>query len=47
MSTHHAASAAQITSGIANFSSMRNAILATNGSALTVDQIAAISAALQ
>jgi mono/diheme cytochrome c family protein len=47
MSMHHAASAAQITSGIANFSSMRNSILATNGSALTIDQIAAISVALQ
>jgi mono/diheme cytochrome c family protein len=46
-STHHAASAAQIMSGIAGVSSMRNSILATNGTALTVAQIAAISAALQ
>jgi hypothetical protein len=34
-------------SGIAGVSSMRNSILATNGTALTVAQIAAISAALQ
>jgi mono/diheme cytochrome c family protein len=47
-SDKHAATAAAITAGIAGVSSMRNAILATNGGvALTTAQIAAISAALQ
>lgn len=42
------ATVSQINAGIANFSSMRNSILATNGGvALTQAQIAAISAALQ
>jgi mono/diheme cytochrome c family protein len=47
-SEHRGASVADINNGIANVSSMRNGILATNGGIpLTQAQIAAISAALQ